>query len=216
MPIGLVLGTGLLTTVSVIVSMDSFGPVTDNAQRSVDMSGDLEGDAAAALTHLHTVGNTTKGIAKGSATATAVLVATAPSGLSAAQPNILVGVIIGEMAALLFASLLIMTVGRVLQRVIIEARNQVRNYSGINGYTEKPGYAREVDICAADSLRELVTPGLLAVPATIAVGSGSGTPRSAPAGPTCSGRSADGGVPDQLSQSGLAGVSASSAMVNEP
>jgi K(+)-stimulated pyrophosphate-energized sodium pump len=60
MPIGLVLGTRLLTTVSVIVSMDSFGPVTDNAQRSADMSGDLEGDAATALTHLHTVGNTTK------------------------------------------------------------------------------------------------------------------------------------------------------------
>jgi K(+)-stimulated pyrophosphate-energized sodium pump len=97
MPIGLVLGTGLLTTVSVIVSMDSFGWVTDNAQCSADLSGDLEGDAAAALTHLHTVGNTTKGIAKGSATATAVLAATAPSGLSAAQPNILVGVIIGEM-----------------------------------------------------------------------------------------------------------------------
>jgi Na+/H+-translocating membrane pyrophosphatase len=112
------------------------------------MSGDLEGDAAAALTHLHTVGNTTKVIAKGSATATAVLAATVPSGLSAAQPNILIGVI-GEMAALLFASSLIMTVGRVLQRVIIEARNQVRNYSGINGYTEKPGYAPEVDICTA-------------------------------------------------------------------
>jgi K(+)-stimulated pyrophosphate-energized sodium pump len=82
MPVGVVLSIGRLTTVSVIVSMDSFGPVTDNAQLSADMSGDLEGDAATALTHLHTVGNITKVIAKGSATA--VLAATTPSGLSAA------------------------------------------------------------------------------------------------------------------------------------
>jgi K(+)-stimulated pyrophosphate-energized sodium pump len=115
MPIGLVLCTGLLTTVSVVVSMDSFGPVTDYAQRSADMSGDVTGDAATAPTHFDAVTNSTKVVANGSAIATAVLAATGPFGLSAAQPNILVGVIIGEMA-LLFASLLIMTVGRAAQR----------------------------------------------------------------------------------------------------
>src|SRR5215469_14533775 len=70
-------GTGLLTTVGVIVSMDSFGPVTDNAQGIAEMSGDVEGEAAQALTHLDAVGNTTKAITKGIAIATAVLAATA-------------------------------------------------------------------------------------------------------------------------------------------
>src|SRR5207248_3022142 len=70
-------GVGLLTTVGVIVSMDSFGPVTDNAQGIAEMSGDVEGDAATALTHLDAIGNTTKAITKGIAIATAVLAATA-------------------------------------------------------------------------------------------------------------------------------------------
>ena len=70
-------GTGLLTTVGVIVSMDSFGPVTDNAQGIAEMSGEFEGEAAQALTHLDAIGNTTKAITKGIAIATAVLAATA-------------------------------------------------------------------------------------------------------------------------------------------
>jgi Inorganic pyrophosphatase len=70
-------GLGLLTTVGVIVSMDSFGPVTDNAQGIAEMSGDVEGDAAQALTTLDAIGNTTKAITKGIAIATAVLAATA-------------------------------------------------------------------------------------------------------------------------------------------
>src|SRR5499427_6529128 len=106
-------GTGLLTTVGVIVSMDSFGPVTDNAQGIAEMSGDVEGEAAVALTHLDAVGNTTKAITKGIAIATAVLAATALFGafrttvetalgsaagsfsLSVDHPNVLLGVIIG-------------------------------------------------------------------------------------------------------------------------
>jgi K(+)-stimulated pyrophosphate-energized sodium pump len=76
-------GTGLLTTVGVIVSMDSFGPVTDNAQGIAEMSGDVEGDAAQALTHLDAVGNTTKAITKGIAIATAVLAARPCSARSA-------------------------------------------------------------------------------------------------------------------------------------
>ena len=70
-------GGGLLTTVGVIVSMDSFGPVTDNAQGIAEMSGDVTGEGAAALTHLDAIGNTTKAITKGIAIATAVLAATA-------------------------------------------------------------------------------------------------------------------------------------------
>jgi K(+)-stimulated pyrophosphate-energized sodium pump len=181
-------GLGLLTTVGVIVSMDSFGPVTDNAQGIAEMSGDVEGDAAQALTTLDAIGNTTKAITKGIAIATAVLAATALFGsfrtsvesaltgkpgsfsLDVAKPNVLVGVIIGAAVVFLFASLLISAVGRAAQRVVLEVRNQFRNHPGIMDYTEKPDYSRVVDIVTRDSLRELVTPGLLAVLAPIAVG----------------------------------------------
>src|SRR5215475_1769702 len=181
-------GLGLLTTVGVIVSMDSFGPVTDNAQGIAEMSGDVEGDAAQALTTLDAIGNTTKAITKGIAIATAVLAATALFGsfrtsvesaltakpgsfsLDVAKPNVLVGVIIGAAVVFLFSSLLSSAVGRAAQRVVIEVRNQFRNHPGIMDYTEKPDYSRVVDIVTRDSLRELVTPGLLAVLAPIAVG----------------------------------------------
>ncbi|MBV8931346.1 MAG: sodium-translocating pyrophosphatase [Kutzneria sp.] len=181
-------GIGLLTTVGVIVSMDSFGPVTDNAQGIAEMSGDVEGDAAAALTHLDAIGNTTKAITKGIAIATAVLAATAlfgsfrttveqalgkaagTFGLSVDHPNVLVGIIVGAAVVFMFASLLIMAVGRAAQRVVLEVRNQFRTRPGIMDYTEKPEYGRVVDICTRDSLRELATPGLLAVLTPIAVG----------------------------------------------
>jgi K(+)-stimulated pyrophosphate-energized sodium pump len=90
--------------------------------------------------------------------------------LNVAQPNVLVGVIIGASVVFLFASLLIMAVGRAAQRVVLEVRNQFRTHPGIMSFTEKPNYSRVVDIVTADSLRELVTPGLLAVLTPIAVG----------------------------------------------
>jgi K(+)-stimulated pyrophosphate-energized sodium pump len=181
-------GTGLLTTVGVIVSMDSFGPVTDNAQGIAEMSGEFEGEPAEILTHLDAVGNTTKAITKGIAIATAVLAATALFGafrtsvvgalgragssfsLSIDKPNDLVGLIIGAAVVFLFASLLIMAVGRAAGRVVMEVRKQFRDHPGIMDYTEKPEYGPVVDICTRDSLRELATPGLLAVLAPIAVG----------------------------------------------
>ena len=181
-------GGGLLTTVGVIVSMDSFGPVTDNAQGIAEMSGDVTGEGAQALTHLDAIGNTTKAITKGIAIATAVLAATALFGafrttieqalgsragsfsLSVDQPRVLVGVIIGAAVVFMFASLLISAVGRAAQRVVLEVRNQFRTHPGIMDYTEKPDYSRVVNIVTKDSLRELVTPALLAVLVAIAVG----------------------------------------------
>jgi K(+)-stimulated pyrophosphate-energized sodium pump len=181
-------GTGLLTTVGVIVSMDSFGPVTDNAQGIAEMSGEFEGEPAEILTHLDAVGNTTKAITKGIAIATAVLAATALFGafrtqvesalgsaagsfsLSIDRPNDLVGLIIGAAVVFLFASLLISAVGRAAGRVVMEVRKQFRIHPGIMDFTEKPDYGAVVDICTRDSLRELATPGLLAVLTPIAVG----------------------------------------------
>jgi len=90
--------------------------------------------------------------------------------LNIAQPNVLVGLIVGGSVVFLFSSLLIMAVGRAAQRVVLEVRMQFRTHPGIMTYQEKPDYSRVVDIVTADSLRELVTPGLLAVLAPIAIG----------------------------------------------
>ncbi len=182
-------GTGLLTTVGVIVSMDTFGPVSDNAQGIAEMSGEVEGEAAQVLTRLDAVGNTTKAITKGIAIATAVLAATALFGAFRTQvsaelslkhlgsfslgidsPNDLFGLIIGASVVFFFSGLLIMAVGRAAGRVVIEVRNQFRDHPGIMNFTEKPEYGRVVDICTRDSLRELATPGLLAVLMPITVG----------------------------------------------
>jgi K(+)-stimulated pyrophosphate-energized sodium pump len=182
-------GTGLLTTVGVIVSMDTFGPVSDNAQGIAEMSGEVEGEAAQVLTRLDAVGNTTKAITKGIAIATAVLAATALYGAFRTQvsaelshmhlggfnlqidtPNDLFGLIIGAAVVFFFSGLAIMAVGRAAGRVVFEVREQFRTHPGIMDFTEKPEYGRVVDICTRDSLRELATPGLLAVLAPITVG----------------------------------------------
>ncbi|WP_151477822.1 sodium-translocating pyrophosphatase, partial [Streptomyces albicerus] len=190
-------GTGLLTTVGVIVAMDTFGPVSDNAQGIAEMSGDVTGSGAQVLTDLDAVGNTTKAITKGIAIATAVLAASALFGsyrdaiLTAAnevgetvsgedaplnlmmdisQPNNLVGLIAGAAVVFLFSGLAINAVSRSAGAVVYEVRRQFREHPGIMDYTEKPEYGRVVDICTKDALRELATPGLLAVLTPIAIG----------------------------------------------
>lgn len=194
-------GTGLLTTVGVIVAMDTFGPISDNAQGIAEMSGDVHGEGAQILTQLDAVGNTTKAITKGIAIATAVLAATALFGaftnailkavsdagkiagnlnlqfqgiLDIANPRNLVGLVIGAAVVFLFSGLAINAVSRAAGAVVVEVREQFRLHPGIMDGTEKPEYGRVVDICTRDSLRELVAPGLLAVMAPIAVGFGLG------------------------------------------
>jgi K(+)-stimulated pyrophosphate-energized sodium pump len=178
-------GTGLLTTVGVIVAMDTFGPISDNAQGIAEMSGEISPEGAEVLTSLDAVGNTTKAITKGIAIATAVLAATALFGafatavggggnvaivLNVGKPNVLFGLIIGASVVFLFSGLAISAVARAAGRVVLEVRDQFRNNPGIMDGTVRPDYARVVDICTKDSLRELATPGLLAVLAPIATG----------------------------------------------
>jgi K(+)-stimulated pyrophosphate-energized sodium pump len=199
-------GTGLLTTVGVIVAMDTFGPISDNAQGIAEMSGDVDEAGARILTELDAVGNTTKAITKGIAIATAVLAATALFGsftdaigtavakagtdpvsglsdldllqyagvLNVADPTNLVGLIIGASVVFLFSGLAITAVSRAAGRVVFEVREQFRTKPGIMDFSERPDYSRVVDICTQDSLRELITPGLLAVMAPVAVGFGLG------------------------------------------
>ena len=178
-------GMGMLTTVGVIVSMDTYGPISDNAHGIAEMSGEFEGRPAEILGGLDAVGNSTKAITKGMAIATAVIAATSLFGsfeeaLSEAgatvldirvnQPDVLVGLLIGGCVAFLFSSLAIRAVGRAAMQVVVEVRNQFRDNPGIMDYTVKPDYARVVDICTQTSLRELLTPGLLAVLSPVIAG----------------------------------------------
>jgi len=195
-------GCGLLTTVGVIVAMDTFGPVSDNAQGIAEMSGEVTEEGAQILTDLDAVGNTTKAVTKGIAIATAVLAATALFGSYAdavstavakldvtaipgdivlamtdyqiISPVTLVGVILGAATVFLFSGLAIDAVTRAAGAIVLEVRRQFRELPGIMTGEQRPEYGRVVDICTRDSLRELATPGLLAASAPIAVGFGLG------------------------------------------
>ena len=195
-------GTGLLTTVGVIVAMDTFGPISDNAQGIAEMSGDIDENGARVLTDLDAVGNTTKAITKGIAIATAVLAATALFGsytdtvktalsnasgsnaatlqavlngfLNVSNPNNLVGLLAGAAVVFLFSGLAINAVSRSAGAVVFEVRRQFREFPGIMDYSQRPEYGKVVDICTRDAQRELITPGLLAVLAPIAIGFGLG------------------------------------------
>ncbi len=188
-------GCGLLTTVGVIVAMDTFGPVSDNAQGVAEMSGDVSPEGAQILTELDAVGNTTKAITKGIAIATAVLAATALFGsystsvfeavreagvaedtliFDVFNPGVLIGILLGAAVVFLFSGLAINAVGRAAGAVVFEVRRQFREIPGIMEGTGRPEYGKVVDIVTKDSLRELITPGLLAVLAPVAVGFGLG------------------------------------------
>jgi K(+)-stimulated pyrophosphate-energized sodium pump len=194
-------GTGLLTTVGVIVAMDTFGPISDNAQGIAEMSGDVDEQGARILTELDAVGNTTKAITKGIAIATAVLAATALFGsytntlasslldagiksgdvqnrilnlLNISNPRNLVGLLVGAAVVFLFSGLAINAVSRSAGAVVMEVRRQFREFPGIMDRTQRPEYGKVVDICTRDAQRELLTPGLLAILAPIAVGFGLG------------------------------------------
>jgi K(+)-stimulated pyrophosphate-energized sodium pump len=191
-------GIGMLSTAGMVVSEDSFGPVSDNAAGVAEMSGEFTGEAERVMVSLDAVGNTTKAITKGVAIGSAVIASVSLFGsfvetivsqlglhvpasklfsipqtqVNVANPTIFIGLLIGGSVAFLFSSLAIRAVGRSAGTVVQEVRRQFREHPGIMDYTEKPEYGRVISICTAAAQRELVTPALLAVLTPVIVGFG--------------------------------------------
>ena len=190
------IGIGLLSTTGIVVSQDTYGPVSDNAAGIAEMSGEFEGEAQRIMVSLDAVGNTTKAITKGVAIGSAVIAAVAlfaafmqtiaeelgikatgnalyqnfKTEINIANPKTFIGLLIGGSIAFLASSFLIRAVGRSAGTVVEEVRAQFREHPGIMDRTERPEYGRVVDICTRASLRELATPALLAVLAPVVVG----------------------------------------------
>lgn len=185
-------GLGLLTTTGYILAMDTFGPISDNAQGVYEMSGahklekQSEGSMAGsrAVQRLDAAGNTTKALTKGFAIATAVVAAVAlfhsfiedaylvGRGLPIEVPQIFLGLLIGGAVPFLFSAFSINAVGRASFLLIQEVRRQFAADPGILKGTSKPNYGACVAIVTAAAQKELLGPGLLAICFPVLVGFG--------------------------------------------
>jgi K(+)-stimulated pyrophosphate-energized sodium pump len=170
---------GMLATAAYILAEDTFGPITDNAAGILEMSGKSD-EARTRMDKLDAAGNTTKALTKGYAVGSAALAAfllftayldevdllngAAPRPtIDLGVPEIFVGAMAGVMIVFLFSALAIRAVGRTAWEIISDVRAQFKEKPGIMAGTEKPDYARSVDICTRSALRNMIAPGLLAV-----------------------------------------------------
>ncbi len=186
-------GLGLLTTTAYLLAMDTFGPITDNANGIFEMSGALKGEggktnegAHRIVARLDAVGNTTKALTKGFAIATAVIAATSlfgsfvddaglsGKGIQLNAPVVFVGLLIGGAVPFLFSSFAIRAVSRAAALLVTEVRRQFHEIPGIMEGTAKPDYGRCVAISTAAAQKELIGPGLLAIATPLLVGFGLG------------------------------------------
>jgi K(+)-stimulated pyrophosphate-energized sodium pump len=186
---------GMLMTTAYILAMDTFGPITDNAGGIAEFSR-AEAGAREITDRLDAVGNTTKALTKGYAIASASLAAfllfsayidkinviqgrrieagvpgaELLNSVNLANVNVFIAALLAAMLAYFFASLAIRAVGTTAQSIIVEVRRQFREMPGIMDYTQRPDYARVVDITTRAALREMVAPGLVAVAFPIVIG----------------------------------------------
>src|SRR5438552_12326868 len=169
---------GMLTTVAYILSMDTFGPITDNAGGIAEFA-QAPADVRRITDVLDGVGNTTKALTKGYAVGSAALAAfllfsayldeikkatgATTYAVDLSKVHVFIGGFLGLMLIFFFSSLAIRAVGKAAGTIIEQVRRQFREHPGIMEGTERPDYARAVDITARAGLREMVLPGLLAV-----------------------------------------------------
>jgi K(+)-stimulated pyrophosphate-energized sodium pump len=180
---------GMLMTTAYILAMDTFGPITDNAGGIAEFSR-AEAGAREITDRLDAVGNTTKALTKGYAIASASLAAfllfsayidkvnlilgrqgkALMESVNLANVNVFIAALIAAMLVYFFSSLAIRAVGTTAQAIIVEVRRQFREMPGIMDYSQRPDYARVVDITTRAALRQMVAPGLVAVATPVIIG----------------------------------------------
>ncbi len=172
-------GMGMLATTGIIMSLDTFGPISDNAQGMVQMAN-VPGKAAEVTESLDAVGNTTKALTKGFAVGSAAVAAsslfatyfevTGLTSIDIANPKVFAGLLIGTALPYLFSSRLIGSVGKAAMEVVQEVRRQFKEIKGIMEGKTLPDYSKAVAIVTAAAQRELIIPAIIVVGAPVLVG----------------------------------------------